>query len=103
MSIPSDIDNRLMIFDSWIGAGEDEQPMDRYSIVIDRDLDNVLASSEFPFHPQGFGQHCSGSWGWVQQELNSKRRIVFADLPEQVQKFVMQDVNAIDQDRKEEP
>jgi hypothetical protein len=99
MSIPSDIDNRLMIFDAWLDAPEDERPVDRYSIIIDGDLDSVLAASAFPFHPQGFGQHCSGaSWAWVQRELDAKRRITFSQLPEQVQKFVMQDVTAIDRE-----
>lgn len=49
-----------------------------------------LASSEEPFHPQGFGQH-----GESKEFLDGKhlgRRVDFADLGSNVQKFILQNV-----------
>ena len=95
MNIPLDIDSRVIVLDSWINTG-DWEPIDRYTIVIDNDLDNVLASSEFPFNPQGFGQHVSVGSSFIQWSRHKGQEISFYDLPEQVKKFVIQDVNAID-------
>lgn len=44
-----------------------------------------IAASEHPFRPQGFGQHCSGTPG-----PHIGRRIKWADLPADVQRFARQ-------------
>ena len=49
-----------------------------------------LASSENPFHPQGFGQH-----GESREFLTGKhlgKRVSFESLPEQVQEFILQNI-----------
>ena len=45
----------------------------------------AIGSSEFPFHPQGFGQHTSAMPG-----RHLGRRVTLADLPEQARQFVSQ-------------
>lgn len=49
-----------------------------------------LASSDNPFHPQGFGQH-----GESKEFLTGKhlgKRVSFEYLPEQVQQFILQSI-----------
>lgn len=49
-----------------------------------------LASSDNPFHPQGFGQH-----GESKEFLTGKhlgKRVSFDTLPEQVKQFILQNV-----------
>ena len=79
----------LRVFDS------DGKHLDRYTILPPRwagpewrELDHcwqALASSEVPFHPQGFGQHTRATPG-----PHLGRRIKWADLPEDVQRFARQ-------------
>lgn len=45
----------------------------------------AIGSSERPFHPQGFGMHCSATPG-----PHLGRRIKWADLPADVQRFARQ-------------
>jgi len=49
-----------------------------------------LASSEQPFHPQGFGQHGKNPTFLTGRHLG--RRIFFDALPLQVQQFVLQNI-----------
>lgn len=68
---------------------------DRYTILPPRwareyysrrsHLWSALASSDDPFHPQGFGQHVSAMAG-----KHLGRRIPFDQLPEPVQRFARQ-------------
>ena len=69
---------------------------DRYTIAFKgwRGRDGMaypyLAASEAPFHPQGFGQHGESRTFLTGRHLG--RRIRFEDLPEQVQRFVLQNI-----------
>lgn len=45
----------------------------------------AIGASANPFHPQGFGQHCTATPG-----PHLGKRIAWADLPEDVQKFARQ-------------
>ena len=47
-----------------------------------------LAMSEHPFHPQGFGQHSSGTLG-----KHNGKRITFNQLPPDCQKLVKQELS----------
>jgi hypothetical protein len=47
----------------------------------------AVAMNERPFHPQGFGQHCSAMPG-----RHLGKRIRFEDLPEDCQKLVLRDL-----------
>jgi len=83
----------------WDNGGK---TLDRYSIAISgmMEKDGVpytyfLGASEDPFHPQGFGMHCSeiptyemrGSWKHL------GKRITFFELPPDVQRFLMDEFN----------
>lgn len=46
---------------------------------------DAIASSEHPFHPQGFGQHTTAKPG-----THLGRRIAWGDLPPDVQQFARQ-------------
>ena len=80
-------------------AGPDG-PVDRYTIAFkgwrdasSRDYVMVypyLAASAHPFHPQGFGQHGESRHFLTGRHLG--KRIRFEDLPEQVQRFVLQNI-----------
>jgi hypothetical protein len=74
---------------------DDDTVCDRYTaIFLDRPytrdasnpLRDALAMDDRPFHPQGFGQHCSAMLG---EHLG--KPITFEDLPPDCQKFVMQE------------
>lgn len=72
-------------------------PVDRYTIAFRGWRDHVvgmlypyLSSSDSPFHPQGFGQHGESRWFLTGRHLG--KRIRFEDLPEQVQRFVLQNI-----------
>lgn len=73
--------------------------MDRYTIAFkgyrsSRGRDMIypyLASSIYPFHPQGFGQHGE----LVNMECKGKhlgKRIEFDALPDDVKKFILQSI-----------
>jgi len=72
---------------------DDGKTCDRYTVVfLDQEESRIgtfaaLGMSGSPFHPQGFGQHCAAVPG-----KNLGRRIAFADLPEDCQKLVKQDL-----------
>lgn len=70
------------------------ESMDRYTIVpprwakdyMERDRSfSCIASSTYPFHPQGFGQHTSCQVG---RHLGKK--VKWSDLPADVQRFARQ-------------
>lgn len=75
-------------------------PVDRYTIAFkgfrdssSRDRDLVypyLAANDAPFHPLGFGQHGESRTFLTGRHLG--RRTRFEDLPEQVQRFVLQNI-----------
>ena len=48
-----------------------------------------LASSSYPFNPQGFGQYCE-SRGFLSKGLG--KRVRFEDVPVQVQQFILQSI-----------
>ncbi len=65
-----------------------------------------LSMSEFPFSPQGFGQHghsdnrpCDlNKWGWAREigkTCHLGRRIKFSDLPKDCQEFTVSEYRAI--------
>ena len=65
--------------------------MDRYTVAYmdspsHGNLIDMVAMSEHPFHPQGFGQHTHGHPG-----AHLGKRIRLADLPEDCRKLVEQD------------
>ena len=67
--------------------------IDRYTVVF-MDWPEVrpgvfaaLAMNVAPFHPQGFGQHCTARPG-----RHLGRRVQLADLPEDCQKLVRMDL-----------
>jgi hypothetical protein len=65
---------------------------DRYTVVYmtERERDGTYAAvgmSEQPFHPQGFGQHCTAMPG-----PHLGKRIPFAALPLDCQRLVRQDL-----------
>ena len=66
--------------------------IDRYTVVyMDRPereagLYVAIGASEFPFHPLGFGQHCTAMPG-----RHLGKRIPFESLPKDVQKMVHMD------------
>jgi hypothetical protein len=73
--------------------------VDRYTIAFKGYRSNdgrsmiypYLASSEYPFHPQGFGQHGE----LVNIECKGKhlgKRIEFEALPDAVKKFILQSI-----------
>lgn len=49
-----------------------------------------LASSDNPFHPQGFGQHSESREFLIGKHLG--KRVSFYTLPEQVQNFILQSI-----------
>jgi hypothetical protein len=49
-----------------------------------------LGSSEYPFHPQGFGQHCESGDFLTGRHLG--KRIPFDSCPPDVQKFILQNI-----------
>ena len=65
---------------------------DRYTVVYMDEpqpggvVFGAVGMSGAPFHPQGFGQHCSASCG-----RHLGRRIAFADLPADCQTLVKRD------------
>jgi hypothetical protein len=75
---------------------------DRWTVVYLDEVDergNVpyLAMSAYPFHPQGIGQHGEMQIGDVAYKGRGgafAKRIRFADLPEDCQKAVIQDLTA---------
>jgi hypothetical protein len=66
---------------------------DRYTVVFLDDPQNrkglygALAMNEIPFHPQGFGQHCSAMLG-----KHLGKRIDSSLLPADCQKLIRQDL-----------
>ena len=49
-----------------------------------------LASSNRPFHPQGFGQHGESKEFLAGKHLG--KRVSFESLPDQVQQFILQNI-----------
>ena len=70
--------------------------IDRYTIAFKARRYNgrlfwpYLAASENPFHPLGFGQYGESQDGPLSQP--DDKRVTFESLPEQVQKFIMQNI-----------
>ena len=66
---------------------------DRYTVVFmerperEARLFEALGMDSSPFHPQGFGQHCSAMTGG-----HLGQRILFEQLPPDCQKFVEQNL-----------
>lgn len=67
------------------GGPDNNGSIDRYTVVYKNGTD-MLAMSSQPFHPQGIGQHVSGTPGDHLGEL-----IDFEDLPTECQHAVIQD------------
>lgn len=70
---------------------------DRYTIAFRGYRDPVfgmtypyLASSNRPFHPQGFGQHGESREFLTGRHLG--KRVSFESLPDQVQQFILQNI-----------
>ncbi len=67
--------------------------LDRYTVVYLDQPENqprtyaARGMSEYPFHPQGFGQYCTTMPG-----RHLGKRIKFEDLPKDCQKLVLQDL-----------
>ena len=66
---------------------------DRYTVVYMAEPERqpntfaALGMSAAPFHPQGFGQHCTAMPG-----KHLGRRILFSALPDDCQKLVIRDL-----------
>ncbi len=72
-------------------------PVDRYTIAFKGwrlaghgMVYPYLAANDAPFHPLGFGQHGESRTFLTGRHLG--RRIRFDDLPDQVQRFVLQNI-----------
>lgn len=79
---------------------ESDKTTDRYTVIYMNDkyvksplmgpraytVYGAVGMSAYPFHPQGFGQHCTAMPG-----KHLGKRIKFADLPADCQKLVQQD------------
>lgn len=76
--------NVLRVYDN---GGE---TFDRFTVYYSTDFGNghfeCRTMSENPFHPQGFGQMCSGQLG-----LHNGKEIEFDDLPAPCRKLVLMD------------
>ena len=72
---------------------DNKKSFDRFTAIFLDDPQNrsgfygALAMSENPFHPQGFGRHCT-----AQDGRHLGKRIDSADLPEDCQKLIRQDL-----------
>ena len=81
----------------------DGKTMDRFTAVFLNDynprngLYACLGMSERPFHPQGFGQH-----GECQDGLHLGHKIAFEELPLDCQDAVNQEIEAYNNQHKEE-
>lgn len=93
MKIPNTIklkDGRKVVCKIYDNGG---RSFDRYTIALKARRHNgrlywpYLASSENPFHPQGFGQHGESEHPVEGSYLG--KRISFDSLPEQVQSFIL--------------
>jgi len=100
--MPNGVPKKVRIYDNG-GRIYDNggKTYDRYTAVFignykGRDGCDYLGMSEYPFHPQGFGQH-----GWSREIIDYPsyrhlgRKITFDKLPEQCQKLVIQDYKEI--------
>lgn len=94
------------------GGPEAGGSIDRYTAVylspvnpgdpIHRQRYGYVAMSSCPFHPQGFGQHVESSMNWpvdwqsgiprLGRRNHLGKRILFADLPPDCQRLVVQDL-----------
>lgn len=78
---------RIKCYD--LGHGQ----IDRYTVVFMDQPEKAektfacLGMNGYPFHPQGFGQHCSAMPG-----KHLGKRIPFLELPLDCQKLVIQDL-----------
>ena len=77
------------------------ETFDRYTVVYtghykDRNGCDYVGMSEYPFSPQGFGQH-----GWDRETIDRPayahlgRKVSFANLPEDCRRLVMSDYREI--------
>lgn len=71
-----------------------ESANDRYTVVYmdspePRGMFQCLGMNAHPFHPQGFGQHSAATIGH-----HLGKRVAFADLPQDCQRAVLQDLKA---------
>lgn len=87
-------EDRVQIFDSWINS--DERNFDRYTAILEGDLNDCIAMSEFPFHPQGFGQHTTVHYTWADEQVEMGREVSLASVPVDVQRCIIQDLKWID-------
>lgn len=74
-----------------------DKEIDRYTIAFKGYRDPIfgmtypyLASSNRPFHPQGFGQHGESREFLTGRHLG--KRVSFESLPDQVQQFILQNI-----------
>ena len=69
--------------------------IDRYTVVYMSEGEHLantfeaVGMSENPFHPQGFGQHCTAMPG-----KHLGKRIMFSSLPDDCQRLVNRDLAA---------
>ena len=74
-----------------------EEQFDRYTVVFKGQRHRgrlywpYIASSTYPFHPQGFGQHGESDDRMDVPVLG--KRITFEQCPPDVQKFILQQFN----------
>jgi hypothetical protein len=76
------------------------ETFDRYTIVyIKKRVDGqflYVGASEYPFDPQGFGQHGESFWPIDRPTYGHLgKKIPFTDLPPDVQRLVVSDYKAI--------
>lgn len=106
--LPDGIPKKVRIYDNG-GSGVENGTVDRYTCVFTgsykRNTGGVhwyIGFSAYPFHPQGVGHHGEshtqidvkpGSWAGpsIGKKCHLGTRIRYEDLPEDGQKFVMQD------------
>lgn len=90
------IDKRIKCYDNG------GKTFDRYTVVFLECPEtggaySALGMSYNPFHPQGFGQHCSAMLG-----RHLGKRILFENLPHDCKEVVKRDLREIDVSKQNE-
>jgi hypothetical protein len=87
---------RVTIIDSGEGSYAD-----RYTVIIDGDLDCVLTMSARPNHPLGVCMHADASSQWLAEEQEAGHEIELGELPEACRRMIARDLNMIELEERE--
>lgn len=91
------IDGKRKVCRIYDAGSSDNSPVDRYTIAFKGYRAEgygmvypYLASSDHPFHPQGFGQHGESKFFLTGKHLG--KRVDFEAMPADVKKFILQSI-----------